>query len=78
MNQLSKGKMRIDTTKAVQLSQNGTYEMFFASWNEKGCREVMSLSLSKKVENWWMGTAKVNNVDVIYILELISQPPYSH
>ena len=35
--------------------------------NENGCREVMSLVPSKKVENACMGTAKVNNIDVIYI-----------
>ena len=72
----ARGKMRIEgpTTKAVHLSQNRTYEMFFASWNEKGSREVMSLSLSKKVENWCMGTTKVNNMDAIYIRIIITPP----
>ena len=61
--------MRIygQTIKAVQLSQNRTYEIFFPSWNEKGRREVMSLFLSKKIEDSCIRTAKGNNIDVIYI-----------
>ena len=54
------------TFKAVQLSQKRTYEIFFSSWNEKGCREVMSHFLSKNVENSCMETARVNKIDVIY------------
>ena len=52
MNRLSKGKMYIleHTFKAVQLSENRTYEIFFESWNKKGFREVMSIFLSNKVE----------------------------
>ena len=63
----------------LQLSQNRTYENFFASWSEKGCRKVMSRFLSKKVENSCIGTTKGNNNDVIYTckLEKISQPSYS-
>ena len=39
---------------------------FLESWNEKGRREVTSLFLSKKVENSCIGTAKSNNIDIIY------------
>ena len=38
----------------------------------------MSLFLGKKVEEILYGSAKFNNIDVIYTLEEISQPPYSH
>ena len=46
--------------------------------HEKGCREVMSLFVSRKVENTCIGTAKGNNIDVIYIRSIMLQPPYSH
>ena len=52
------------TFKAVQLSQNRTYE-------------VMYFFLSKKVENSCIGTANGNNIEVIYIRRNM-QPPYSH
>ena len=69
MDRLSKGKdAHINAyLKAVQLSQNRTYEIFFASWNAKGRCEVMSLFVSKEVENSCIGTAKGYNIDVIYI-----------
>ena len=59
---------------------DSVYEIFFASWNEKGCSKLMSLFLSKKVENWCMGMVKVNKTDIIYtcVLEVILQLPYSH
>ena len=63
--------------KAVLLSQNRTYEIFFASWNEKGRSKVMSFFLSKNVENSCVGTAKCTDIDVITLEELL-QPPYSH
>ena len=56
------------TFKALQLSHNRKYGMFFASWNEKGCLEVMSLFLSRKGENSCIRTAKGNIIDVIFTL----------
>ena len=64
--------------KAVQLSQNRTYAIFFTLWNQKGCREVMSLFLSKKVKKIFVYWRQKFIIFTSYILEVISQPPLWH
>ena len=51
--------------------------IFFRIKKEKGCRKVMSLFLSKKVENSCRGRQNVIKL-TSYMLEVILQPPYSH
>ena len=63
--------------KGSTIVKNGTYWIVFVSWNEKGCREVMPLVLSKHYKTRVLGLSKVIILKS-YTLEVISQPLYSH